>query len=283
MIKPEAKSFIGEIIEILEKNRLYIKKLKMLKLQPLQAVQFCSEKSSEDEISQLMDNITSGSVVVLEVLGENANEEMKKICGPLDLSLDEVKKNYPASLRAKFGLDNIKCAVLYSKDPLTNQKDLEFFFSKSKNDKFRVNAKFHRSTLCLIKPHAVKDGKIGSIIKMITDNGYSILSMKIIHLTRNQCEEFYEIYKGVVGEYLQMVNQLQSGACLALEIQGIDEDVHAKFRAFCGPADPKVAKIVRPHTLRALFGIDKVLNAIHCTDLREDNQLELEYIFTKIE
>lgn len=107
--------------------------------------------------------------------------------------------------------------------------------------------------------------------------------MKMIHLNRNQCEEFYEIYKGVVGEYLQMVNQLQSSACLALEIQEQDEDIQAKFRAFCGPADPKVAKIARPHTLRANFGIDKVLNAVHCTDLREDNLLELEYIFKNVE
>lgn len=281
MIKPEAKSFIGDIIQILEKHRLHIKKLKMLKLQPLQAVQFCSEKSTDDNISQLMDDITSGPVVVLEVLGENAIEEMRKVCGPDDIG--DAKVNHPASLRAKFGLDNIKCAVIYSKDPQTNQKDLEFFFPKVKHDTFRVSAKYHRSTLCLIKPHAVKDGRIGSIIKMITDNGFSILSMKMIHLTRNQSEEFYEIYKGIVGEYLQMVNQLQSGACLALEIQGSDEDVHAKFRALCGPADPQVAKIVRPHTLRAHFGIDKALNAVHCTDLREDTMLELEYIFKTVE
>jgi nucleoside-diphosphate kinase len=281
MIKPEAKCFIGDIIETLEKHRLYIKKLKMLKLQPLQAVQFCSEKSTDDNISQLMDDITSGPVVALEVLGENAIEEMKKICGPEDIG--DAKTNFPASLRAKFGLDNIKCAVIYSKDPQTNIKDLEFFFPKAKHDKFRVSAKYHRSCLCLIKPHICKEGKIGSILKMITENGFSILSMKMIFLTRNQCEEFHEIYKGVVGEYLQMVNHLQSGACLALEIQGNDEDVHAKFRAFCGPADPKVAKIVRPHTLRAHFGIDKVLNAVHCTDLREDNMLELEYIFKNVE
>lgn len=140
----------------------------MLKLQPLTAVQFCNDKSTDDaNVSLLMDDITSGPVIVMEVLGENAIEEVKKICGPD--SIDEAKKNYPASLRAKFGLDNIKCAVLYSKDPMTNQKDLEFFFPKTKIDKFRVTAKFHRSTLCIIKPHIVKDGRIGSVIKMISD------------------------------------------------------------------------------------------------------------------
>lgn len=282
MIKPESRNFIGEIIDTLERHRLYVKKLKMIKLQPLTAVQFCNEKSADDaNMSKMMDDITSGPVVVMELLGENAMESVKQICGPD--CIDEAKKNHPGSLRAKFGLDNIKCGVLYSKDPATNQKDLEFFFPKTKVDMFRVSAKFHRSTLCIIKPHMVKEGRIGAIIKMITDNGFTIQSMKMIHLSRTQCEEFYEIYRGVVGEYLQMVNQLQSSACLAMEIQENDEDVQAKFRAFCGPADSKVAKLARPHTLRAVFGIDKVLNAVHCTDLREDNLLELEYIFKKVD
>jgi nucleoside-diphosphate kinase len=32
---------------------------------------------------------------------------------------------------------------------------------------------------------------------------------------------------------------------------------------------------LRPRTLRALFGVDKVQNAVHCTDLPEDGLLEV--------
>lgn len=280
MIKPEARNFIGDIISALERHKLFIKQLKMLKLQALTAVQFCNSKTSDDNVSQLMDNITSGPIVVLELLGENAIEQLKRICGPEDV--DEAKKSFPISLRALYGLDNIKCAVLYPKDSSTNQKDLEFFFPKVV-DRLKVQAKFQRSTLCIIKPHAVKEGKIGAILKAITENGFAITAMKMIHLDRKQCEDFYEIYKGVVGEYLQMVTQLQSGACLALEVQGQDEDVQTRFRAVCGPADSHVAKILRPRTLRALFGVDKVMNGVHCTDLREDTALELEYLFKSLE
>lgn len=280
MIMPEARSFVGAIIETLERHKLLIKQLKMLKLQALTAVQFCNSKTNDESVSQLMDNITSGQVVVAEVLGENAIEELRKICGPDDI--EEAKKSYPASLRALYALDDIKCAVLYPKDSMTNQKDLEFFFPKS-GDRLKPQAKFQRSTLCIIKPHAVKGGKIGSILKMITDNGFAITAMKMVHLDRRQSEDFYEIYKGVVGEYLQMVTQLQSGACLAIEVQGQDEDVQPKFRAFCGPTDAHVAKILRPRTLRATFGVDKIMNGVHCTDLREDNMLELEYFFKVLE
>lgn len=278
MIKPEARNFLGEIIGTLERNKLFIKQLKMLKLQSLTAAQFCSSTTSDDNLSQLMDNIASGQIVVLEVLGENAIEQLRKICGPEDV--DDAKRDFPASLRSLYGLDDIKCGVLHPRDSTTNQRDLEFFFPKE-NDRLKVQAKLHRSTLCIIKPHAVKEGKIGAIIKMITDNGFAISSMKMVHLDRKQSEEFYEIYKGVVGEYLQMVTQLQSGACLGIEVQAMNQndEVQPKFRAFCGPADPHVGRILRPKTLRAMFGVDKVMNAVHCTDLREDTQLELEYFF----
>lgn len=37
--------------------------------------------------------------------------------------------------------------------------------------------------------------------------------------------------------------------------------------------------MLRPHTLRAKFGVSKTLNAVHCTDLPDDTILELQYIF----
>jgi nucleoside-diphosphate kinase len=51
------------------------------------------------------------------------------------------------------------------------------------------------------------------------------------------------------------------------------------FRQMCGPADPDVAKVLRPNSLRGQYGLDKKRNAIHCTDLEEDGSLELEYVF----
>lgn len=64
MIKPEAKEAIGEIISILEENKFQITQLKMLKLQPLNIVQFCGSKVSDSSIPFLLENLTSGPVVV---------------------------------------------------------------------------------------------------------------------------------------------------------------------------------------------------------------------------
>ena len=31
-----------------------------------------------------------------------------------------------------------------------------------------------------------------------------------------------------------------------------------KFREFCGPHDPEIARVLRPTTLRAKYGVDRV-------------------------
>jgi nucleoside-diphosphate kinase len=40
-----------------------------------------------------------------------------------------------------------------------------------------------------------------------------------------------------------------------------------------------MAKSMRPKSIRALYGKDKVKNAVHCTDLIEDALIEVEYFF----
>ena len=47
------------------------------------------------------------------------------------------------------------------------------------------------------------------------------------------------------------------------------------FRAVCGPHDPEIARNIRPGTLRAKLGLDRVKNGVHCTDLPEDGVLEV--------
>jgi len=65
------------------------------------------------------------------------------------------------------------------------------------------------------------------------------------NIEKANAEEFYEVYKGVVAEYQSMVNELSTGASLALEITGKDADTPARFRELCGPADPVNSTVVK--------------------------------------
>lgn len=49
-------------------------------------------------------------------------------------------------------------------------------------------------------------------------------------------KEFLEVYKGVVPEYNQMVEELTNGPCIALEVR--HENVVPALRELCGPHDP---------------------------------------------
>lgn len=96
-------------------------------------------------------------------------------------------------------------------------------------------------------------------------------------LDKPTAEEFFEVYKGVLPEFVALIEHMTTGPVIALEIR--QENVVQQFRQAAGPMDPEIAKNLRPSTIRAKFGIDRVRNAIHCTDLPEDAMLETEYFF----
>eukprot|EP01039_Chlorochromonas_danica_P008933 gene8933-9856_t len=140
-----------------------------------------------------------------------------------------------------------------------------------------VTATLDSCTCCLIKPHAVKAKQVGVIIDEIISQGYEISAARSLLFDKSQAEEFYEVYKGVVPEYGDHVIQLATGLSIALELRA--QQAVETFRVTAGPWDIDLAKELRPNSLRAKYGIDRILNAVHCTDLPEDGALECEYCF----
>nr|XP_024217877.1 uncharacterized protein LOC112211079 [Halyomorpha halys] len=120
---------------------------------------------------------------------------------------------------------------------------------------------------------------LGEIMCMIEHEGYSITALQMFYIDNVNAEEFFEVYRGVLQEYPEMVSELISGACLAMEITGMGEKTPKYFRNLVGPSDPEMARQLRPNTLRAIFGENKIKNAMHVTDLPEDSILEVEYFF----
>ena len=101
----------------------------------------------------------------------------------------------------------------------------------------------------------------------------------MFYIDKPTAEEFFELYKGVFPEYQLMIEHVSTGGpIIVMEVRS--EDVVNSFRRFCGPHDPEMARQTNPGSLRAQFGLDRVRNAIHCTDLVEDGVLECEYFFS---
>lgn len=141
------------------------------------------------------------------------------------------------------------------------------------------SAQLERCTCCVVKPHAFKAGVLGRVVCDILAAGFAITAVQTFSLDREATEEFLEVYKGVAPGYTKMVNEMCAGPMVGLCING-GGDVVQKFRQTAGPFQFDFAQQLRPDTLRAKYGKDSDRNAIHCTDLPEDGELDCEYLFS---
>jgi hypothetical protein len=67
------------------------------------------------------------------------------------------------------------------------------------------------------------------------------------------------------------------------DLTGYDFNAVEEFRKLCGPLNPEIARKLRPNTLRAVFGgEDMAHNAVHCTDLFDDGEMECRYMLETV-
>lgn len=273
MIKPDAVKHVGDIVDRIYEEGFVICQAKRLNLSRDYASKFYNEHEGKPFFEKLLGFVTSGPVIALELMGTNSVQGWREVLGPTDTA--KAKVDAPNSIRANFGTDNTKNACHGSDSDESARREIEFFFGPGSP---KVSAELSNSTLCIIKPHAVQNKLTGSIMTAISNEGFTISALQMFRLEKANAEEFFEVYKGVVIEYSAMVDELCNGPLIALEIMK-GGDVATTFREFVGPADPEIARHLRPHTLRAQFGIDKIKNALHCTDLPDDTILEVNYFF----
>ncbi|XP_054458406.1 nucleoside diphosphate kinase 7 [Anoplopoma fimbria] len=275
LIKPDVVTKIGDVLELIYSSNLMVTKAKMTTLTWRQAADFYVEHQSKPFFNNLVQFASSGPVVALELMGDEAVSIWRRLLGPADSST--ARKEAPQSVRAQFGTDGVKNVGHGSDSLAAAARELEFFFPSTVGHGPSNTATCTDCTCCIIKPHAVSEGLTGKILNSISAAGFQISALQMFNVDRANAEEFYEVYKGVVTEYPSMVTELCSGPCMVLEIHGTDAP--QSFREFCGPADPEISRHLRPTTLRALYGRDKVKNAVHVTDLPEDAVLEVQYFF----
>lgn len=273
IVKPNAYNQLGKIIDTINTaGGVLIAKLKMVKLSKEDAEGFYKAKQGDPIFNELVNFITSDVVVVMELVGDTVIAKWRELCGPEDP--EAARTQAPSSLRALYGADLVKNAVHASDSPQSAATELDFFFSATAKQ-WPTTALFNNCSCCVIRPHAMKQS--GEIIDRILGEGFEISALQLWHIDKATAEEFLEVYKGVLPEYHDVVEQMCAGAAIVMEIR--QEECVTSFRKLVGPADPEIAKHLRPQTLRAKFGVDRVKNAVHCTDLPEDGLLEVEYFF----
>jgi nucleoside-diphosphate kinase len=128
-------------------------------------------------------------------------------------------------------------------------------------------------TFAMIKPDAVAAKNSGKIIDIIEKNGFTIIGMEKIKLSRTQAEEFYGVHKSrpFFGE---LVDFITSGPVIPMVLEK-DNAVKA-WRDLMGETNSKKAA---PGTIRAQFGTDIMVNATHGSDAHATAVQEIKLFF----
>ena len=131
-------------------------------------------------------------------------------------------------------------------------------------------------TLGIIKPDAVRAKTTGKIIDRIEQEGFNIVSMKKLLITRERAEAFYAVHKErpLDGE---LVDLMTSGPAIVMALE--KADAIKAWRELMGATDPGKAA---PNTLRKLYGASVGSNATHGSDAPETAKAELQFFFPEL-
>jgi nucleoside-diphosphate kinase len=128
-------------------------------------------------------------------------------------------------------------------------------------------------TLCIIKPDAVEKRKQGAIVQKLLDEGFTIVNLKQVRLTRAQAEGFYAVHKGK-GFFEELCTFMTRGPVVVAALER--ENAVQHYRDVIGATDPAKAEA---GTVRKLYGSNVGENAVHGSDSVENGRIECAYFF----
>jgi nucleoside-diphosphate kinase len=132
-------------------------------------------------------------------------------------------------------------------------------------------------TLAILKPDTVRAGNAGKILAHLEKEGFTLRGLKVLHLTKEQAQAFYEVHKERPF-YGSLVTFMTSGPVIPVALERAEAVSY--LREVMGATD--VAKAA-PGTIRNLYGTSIEENAIHGSDSPENAALELAFFFSRAE
>ncbi|MGK2860097.1 MAG: nucleoside-diphosphate kinase [Thermoanaerobaculia bacterium] len=132
-------------------------------------------------------------------------------------------------------------------------------------------------TFTIVKPDSVEKGNFGKIIARLEGEGFKILGLKRLHMSKTQAEGFYAVHRErpFFGD---LVKYMTSGPVVAAALERADAVAH--LRKVMGATDPAKADA---GTIRKEFGESIERNAIHGSDSPENAEIEIGFFFSTSE
>lgn len=132
-------------------------------------------------------------------------------------------------------------------------------------------------TFAIIKPDAFSAGNAGKILARIYAEGFSVVGIKKLYMSKVEAEGFYSVHKErpFFGE---LTDFMSSGPCVVMTLEA--EGAILKWRDLMGATNPAEAA---EGTMRKEFGTSIGANATHGSDAPETAAFEIPYFFSGLE
>jgi nucleoside-diphosphate kinase len=127
--------------------------------------------------------------------------------------------------------------------------------------------------LAIIKPDAVKQRAMGPILLRYEEEGFRIVEMKLVRLTKAEAESFYAVHRARPF-FQSLVSFMISGPVVVVLLEG--ERAVERHRALMGATDPAKAA---EGTLRKRYGKSIEENAVHGSDSEATAKDEIAFFF----
>jgi len=132
-------------------------------------------------------------------------------------------------------------------------------------------------TLTIVKPDAVRKNAIGDIIEQFEKNGFHILSIKMLEISKHQAEQFYAVHASK-SFFHSLTDFMSSGSIVVLALE--KENAIADLRKLMGATNPANAE---EGTIRKKWASSIEHNAIHGSDAEDTARFELSFFFAGYE
>ena len=132
-------------------------------------------------------------------------------------------------------------------------------------------------TLSIVKPDGVQRNLIGEVYRRFEQGGLRIVAAKMLHLTRQQAEGFYEVHRHRPF-YPELVDYMTSGPVMVQVLEA--EDAINRNREIMGATNPSDATA---GTIRADFAASIQENVVHGSDGPDTAVREIDFFFNSSE
>jgi nucleoside-diphosphate kinase len=129
-------------------------------------------------------------------------------------------------------------------------------------------------TLAILKPDCIRKNLQGKVINHLLKEGFNIIGMKMVKLTKETAGEFYTVHKERPF-YADLVNFMTESRVIPMALER--ENAVAELRKVIGATDPAEAE---EGTIRKLYADSKEQNIIHASDSLENAGIELNFFFS---